>query len=158
MDLEQRVHEALVAGILPAIELNNLLQDLARNKETDALVRIWDIRGTRPEIYPETWRLLENLHNLGKGKIPVGTIIMPVDRARLSAPRRLHKIVKGKIISERSEAAKQHIDTAIEYIKSHPELKGKDRSDQVKSLRDGLNVKVDVARGLVTKLKQKSFL
>lgn len=92
--LEQRVYSVLNTGDeLTANELNKLLQDLADSCETTALVRVWDMRGSKL-ISEITWQSMDKLHNLGKGNIPIGTIIPPVDRRRLAAPRRLHKICK----------------------------------------------------------------
>jgi hypothetical protein len=156
MSLEQRVKDAM-AGAMASSDLNTLLQDLANNKETDALVRVWDTRGTTP-ITLDTWTAIEKLHNLGKGRIPVGTIIMPADRTRLPAPRRLHKIIKGRIISARSDAAKEHLPAAMEYVRTHSELNGLHRSMQAKALQKALSVNMDTARGLVTKLRCKKLL
>ena len=156
MAMRQRVHNALYSSV-SASEINTLLQELATLKETDALVRVWDMRGSKT-ITPETWKAIEKLHNLGKGNIPEGTIIMPSDRPRLAASRRLHKIVKGKIVSARSDAAKEHLPTAMQYLRNHPELNDKQRSVQVATLKEALSIAADTARGLVTKLKQKKLL
>ena len=44
--LQQRVDAVLARGAkLPASVLNVLIQDLANAKETDAVVRVWDILG-----------------------------------------------------------------------------------------------------------------
>ena len=94
MDLHNRTIQAL-AKPLAADELNRLLQDLAVAGETDALVRVWDTRGST-HITKETWAAMLKLHSLGKGKVPEGTIHPPADRRRLAPPRRLHKICKFK--------------------------------------------------------------
>lgn len=152
--LSDRVVRAVTVGHTDAVELNDLLSTLAHMKETDALIRVWDTRGRQP-IYNGTWHAIEQLHDLGKGKIPRGTILLPADRTRLAPARRLHKIVKGRIIHNRSEAAKPHMDSARRYVQDHPEYCKLKRHEQVKFLRTGLGVSNDAARGLVTKLKQK---
>jgi hypothetical protein len=92
MDLTARTMHAL-ANSLNVDELNRLLIDLAKAKETDALVRVWDTRGSH-RIDDETWKAMIELHNMGKGRVPEGTIHPPADRRRLAPPRRLHKICK----------------------------------------------------------------
>jgi len=153
-DLKKRVTAALMSKPTE-IELNMLLRDLASSKETDALIRIWDIRGTY-KIEPETMTAIEILHDMGKGRIPQGTIIIPSDRTRLAPARRLHKICKGKILHERSQAALEHIDDAMKYVSNNPRYLSFDRGMQIKELKKNLNVSNDIARGLVTKIKQKS--
>jgi hypothetical protein len=95
MNLNERTHVAL-KNALTGVELNKLLQDLAHANETDALVRVWDTRG-QTLISNETWNAMIQLHNLGKGNIPSGTIHPPADRRRLAPARRLHKICKFKV-------------------------------------------------------------
>lgn len=94
MDLYTRTYEALLTPLYGQ-ELNKLLQDLAENLETDALIRVWDTK-LNNNITHDTWNALIKLHNMGKGKIPSGTIHPPTDRRRLDPVRRLHKICKGK--------------------------------------------------------------
>jgi hypothetical protein len=98
MDLETRTLRMLESQSPDAASMNSLLFDLAEAKETDALVRIWDLRGRIPgwEVQPEAWAAIIKLHSLGKGKVPDGTIHPPVDRRRLAPSRRLHKICKFK--------------------------------------------------------------
>jgi hypothetical protein len=80
-------------SILTTESLNNILTLLANAKETDALVRIWDLK-EKHLVNTDTKRAIMQLHNLGKGKIPNGTIHPPEDRRRLAPARRLHKICK----------------------------------------------------------------
>jgi hypothetical protein len=158
LGLKDRVTRALKTDTtLSAADLNKLLQDLALSQETAALIRIWDIRG-KTCIHPETMKVMKELHDLGKGKIPIGTIIMTSDRTRLPAPRRLHKIFKGQVMSARSDEANKYIPEAMKYVLEHPELKSLKRGDQVKAIKCDLKVSNDAARGLVTKLKQKKLL
>lgn len=91
----ETIVESAIKTPLKGDELNNLLQTLASLGETDALVRIWDTRGTQL-ITEKTWKSLYLLHDRGKGRVPEGTIHPPTDRVRLKPSRRLHKIVKGK--------------------------------------------------------------
>lgn len=146
-------------------DINDLLVLLAEHKETDALVRVWDTipkKDLARVVTDQTWSAIEKLHSLGKGKIPNGTIIMPSDGAgaarRLPAPRRLHKIIKGRIIHNRSELAKAHLPAAMAFAATHPELTAQHRSVQVKRIKAELKISNDTARGLVTKLKQKKLL
>jgi hypothetical protein len=157
MDLQQRTERALESGYKSEYALNCLLKDLADAKETNALVRVWDIRN-KATIYPETMSAMESLHNMGKGKIPEGTIVLASDRTRLAPARRLHKIFKGQVLSSRSEAAKQYIVEAAAYLSKHPEIKTMKKGEQIKVFRNELNMPNDTARGLVTKLKQKKLL
>ena len=94
-DLETRTMEVLAFSPISVDDFNKLLQDLATARETDALVRIWDMRGKIP-ISKETWTAMLQLHSLGKGRVPEGTIHPPHDRRRLPPARRLHKICKFK--------------------------------------------------------------
>lgn len=80
-------------SILTTESLNTILTQLANEKETDALVRIWDLKATHI-VNTDTKKAIIKLHNLGKGNIPNGTIHPPEDRRRLSPARRLHKICK----------------------------------------------------------------
>lgn len=99
MSLEERTLSAINhPDELSSVELNKLLQDLAAAKETDALVRVWDTKGQRT-ITKETWNAMIILHNMGKGRVPNGTIHPPADRRRLQPARRLHKICKYKQLS-----------------------------------------------------------
>jgi hypothetical protein len=158
MNLAQRVRTSLDnPNSLSTIGLNTLLQELAQQKETDALVRIWDIRNGRP-ISEQTWKDIERLHALGKGNIPNGTIVIPQDRIRLAPARRLHKICKGRIISYRSNAALQHLQKAIEYVTTHSDFQHMERSLQVKTLQKDLDIDNAAARGLITKLKIKKLI
>jgi hypothetical protein len=157
MSLEQRTSAALKED-LDVDNLNSLLQDLANRLETDALVRVWDTRGNTA-IRPATWQAMEQLHTLGKGKIPGGTIHPESDRRRLAPARRLHKILKGKRVSARSTAAKDHVSVAVEYIRAHPKsLANVHRSVQAKVLKKALQIDLETARGLITKLKQKKLI
>jgi hypothetical protein len=157
--LESRVRTTIANPELDTLSFNQLLSDLADAKETEALIRIWDVRGTHV-ISPGTMESMERLHNLGKGKIPRGTIILPTEdsRRRLPAARRLHKIFKGRILSARSDAAKEYIVDAADYLIEHPEIKAMKKSDQIKELKNHFSIPNDTARGIVTKLKQKKLL
>uniref|UniRef100_A0A6C0J5S4 Uncharacterized protein n=1 Tax=viral metagenome TaxID=1070528 RepID=A0A6C0J5S4_9ZZZZ len=157
LTLCDRVHNALKINISDKAELNTLLQDLAREKETEALVRIWDTK-KNTEIDKETMLAITELHNMGKGKIPHGTIDIPYDRPRLAPSRRLHKICKGYLLHTRSEAAKQYIIAAILYVDSHPEYAELKKGEQIKVIRNYLKIPNDTARGLVTKLKHKRVI
>lgn len=157
MSLKERVTNVLSLPDLNTHLINQLLQDLANARETDALIRVWDVRGNTQISY-ETMHAMEQLHRLGKGKIPRGTIIMPLDRPRLPAPRRLHKIFKGYTLRERSDEAKKYVTEATKYVLEHPNFKTLKRSDQIIELKHNLRVPNNTARGLVTKLKQKNII
>ena len=126
---------------------------MAQKKETDALVRLWDIRGSK-KIDAATWDTMKKLYDRGKGKLPTGSIIIPADRRRLPPARRLHKIMKGRIMSERSDLAKEmlkdHMPDVVKYLEAHPDLKDKRRSKQIGILRKAMSIDHTMARGLVT--------
>ena len=98
--LQSRVDEALSssASVGSSDLLNKLVADLAGARETPALVRVWDAMGGSKEAKPETWKAVERLHSLGKGRIPsTGTLALPpLGRKTLEPARRLHKICKGR--------------------------------------------------------------
>lgn len=148
--------------------LDILARDLARAGETSAFVRVWDLSGGSAAASEETWAAVERLHARGKRRIPFGTLrIPPLERRTLSPGRRLHKIAKGRIMKNRSDAAHMHMDRALAWIEEQREngrIKiienggAQARRKLVKELKRELGVPEESARGLVTKLKQKKAL
>lgn len=96
MDLTDRTLTMINMHAIDNDQINDLLKELALAKETDALVRVWDLRDRvrNWKVYPDTWKAMMDLHAQGKGKVPNGTIHPPADRRRLAPSRRLHKICK----------------------------------------------------------------
>eukprot|EP01051_Picozoa_sp_SAG22_P009470 SAG22_NODE_792_length_7198_cov_1.752641_6_plen_195_part_00 len=120
---------------------------------------------------PDTWRAVEKLHARGKNKIPSGTLVLrpaPGKRAMLTPARRLHKICKGRRLAARSAAAGGHLAAAMDWLAAE---RGKGRTvflaaskgapgraALAKELAAALGVGPELARGLVTKLKQKKLV
>lgn len=155
--MEERVNYVLKGGILSNDDYNLLLQDLSYNRETNALIRVYDMKQPY-SIQNETWKAMSQLHNLGKGKIPDGTISLPYDRNRLAPARRLHKIFKGRILSDRSKKADEYIADAVKCVNDYDSILTMTPSQRIGFLKGKLNVSDDVARGLITKLKRKKML
>ena len=168
-ELQQRVGDAIRAtNKLNKKELNHLVRDLADARETAALVRVWDILHQlgKEAVEEATWRSVNSLHNLGKGHIPKGELVLPTLLAKTLQPaRRLHKIVKGRSVAARNVLAKEHLDAAINWLTkqqtSGREISaegGKARRVLAKELAKALEINTKIALALVTKLKQKRLL
>ena len=152
--------------------MNALAQELAAQAETHALVRVWDKLKAAGCAHAATREAIEKLHSRGKGKIPPGTLAVGPPPSsgtgrELAPARRLHKICKGAVLSGRSEAAKDHFGAACTFLEAlrrehhgggppYPggKLDGKKKGGLALLLVKALGVKKDVARGIVTKLKQ----
>lgn len=168
--LQMRLDALLQAGV-DAAGADELLPQLAALGECEAVIALWD--GLKAQdIVPSrtTWAALESLHRRGKGKIPRGTLDVRqgVSRGRALAPgRRLHKIMKGRRLSARSDAALQYIGPATAWVVAERQKgrslscgkSAKGRIALAKRLRDDLSLpSLEVARGVVTKLKQKKLV
>ena len=173
LDLQRRVTQALVEEQGGTdLELNMLACDLAVAGETAALVRVWDLLGgAGGRQAPATWTAVEMLHSKGKGRIQPGTLnLPPLTKAALTPARRLHKICKGRVVARRSDLAGQQLERAVVWVAAQrgegglevPVLDqcggGRGRALLIKALQKGLGVSKEVARGLVTKLKQKKLV
>ena len=170
LGLQARLDAALrPAAPSPATEA--LLVELAAQGECAAVIAVWDAlkaNGVAPN--EAAWAALDRLHSRGKGKIPVGRLTVPFKAggARALAPgRRLHKIMKGRRLSARSDAAKSVLGPATQWVaaerakgrKFNGVTTAKARISLAKELRAALSLpSLEVARGLVTKLKQKKLL
>ncbi len=137
--------------------VNNMLQILAVKGETGGVIALWDkLKEHDWKVSDCAWNAMNNLHNRGKGKIPNGTFNLSTGR-RLAPPRRLHKIFKGKRLSKRSDEAKKHIDHVIKLIENG-QLEFDPTANRFKFAKDIskiIGVPLEVARGIVTKLKQR---
>lgn len=174
LPLQQRFNAAMAATCSQqsAATMNALAQELAAQAETHALVRVWDKLKAAGCAHAATREAIEKLHSRGKGKIPPGTLAVGPPPSsgtgrELAPARRLHKICKGAVLSGRSEAAKDHFGAACTFLEAlrrehhgggapYPggKLDGKKKGGLALLLVKALGVKKDVARGIVTKLKQ----
>ena len=121
-----------------------------------------------PSLQARVDRALQQLHDKGKGRVPAGGLRVPAKTGRSLAPaRRLHKIMKGRRLSARSDAAKSVLAPATQWVaaerakgrKFNGVTTAKARISLAKELRAALSLpSLEVARGLVTKLKQKKLL
>eukprot|EP00966_Prymnesium_polylepis_P171531 3965807-Prymnesium_polylepis.2 len=115
---------------------------------------------------PSTWDAVSRLHSLGKGRIPDGTLRLSALSTRALAPsRRLHKICKGRRLSARSSSADEHLARALEWAAAQRSSGrtlvgdgGRGRSELAKELKQALQIDLEAARGLVTKLKRRKAL
>ena len=145
-----------------------LLAALAGAGETTALVAVYDAaKGRGVALDEPTWRALQQLHDKGKGRVPAGGLRVPAKTGRSLAPaRRLHKIMKGRRLGHRSDAAKGVFVPAMAWVASQRQegrrfggvKSARERIALAKELRAELSVTLEVARGVVTKLKQKKLL
>ena len=170
--LQPRVDEALVSGNASSLgPLNQLVIDLAGVRETEALIRVWDAMGGSKGAEERTWQAVEGLHSLGKDKIPRGTLALPVLHKRTLEPaRRLHKICKGRRLSQRSDQALTVFEPAVKWVETQRAMgaasphasylngQGAARHKLAQVLAAALCVPKETARGVVTKLKQRKKL
>lgn len=164
--------DALLQGGVDAAGADELLPQLAALGECKAVIAIWDeLKSKRVVPSESAWAALETLHSRGKGKIPVGSLTVPRRDARgkrtLAPGRRLHKIMKGRRMAARSESALQFVEPAAAWVAAErakgrqlESAKGsKARIALAKELQAELNLpSLEVARGVVTKLKQRKVV
>ncbi len=165
--LQMRLDALLQAGV-DAAGAEELLPQLAAQGECEAVIAVWDGLKAQQLVPSKTaWAALEKLHSRGKGKIPHGTLaVCGVAKRTLAPGRRLHKIMKGRQMSARSDAALQFIGPATAWVATERKKgrplnckSAKARIALAKQLRDDLSLPtLEVARGVVTKLKQKKIL
>lgn len=140
------------------LDCNTLLQHVASQCDAAATVYVYDyMKDHRLEISEGSWSALKQL----EGKSHKGVYRIPAAKAgALSPERRIHKICKGPRTHERSEAAKMVLPQAISWLKSQDTatFKTLERSKQAKQVASALNVPLETARGVITKLKQKGLL
>ena len=150
-------------------ELEELLVRLAEACECTALIAVWD-RAKARKLAPSeaVWAAVGRLHDLGKKRIPAGNLVVPAPKGKALQPaRRLHKILKGRRLSQRSESASQALGPAVAWVKAERERgrefggvkSARERINLAKELRTALGLTgLEQGRGLVTKLKQKKLL
>ena len=169
--LQTRLDAVLKAGCSDTQAATGLLLDLAAAAECAAVIAVWDgLKARSVAPCDSAWTALDKLHSRGKGKIPAGRLTVASSSSsggRTLAPgRRLHKIMKGRRLSARSDAAKSAMGPAVAWV-SAERAKGrtfsvtsaKGRISLAKELRTALRLpSLEVARGVVTKLKQKKLL
>ena len=98
-DLQSRVNVVLDSAEDCRVDLSMLMCELLEAQETAAFVWIWDLAKARGVVISASVQVaMERLHQLGKGNVPDGTLILPKNSgARMKAARRLHKIVMGPV-------------------------------------------------------------
>ena len=163
--------DALLKGGVDTAAAEELLQELAALGECEAVIAVWDgLKSKRVVPSESAWAALERLHSRGKGKIALGTLVVPRatnGRRALAPARRLHKIIKGRRMAARSASALQFIEPAAAWVVAErakgrelKDVKGcKARISLAKELRAALGLpSLEVARGVVTKLKQTKVI
>mmetsp|Transcript_17357 Transcript_17357/g.34566 ORF Transcript_17357/g.34566 Transcript_17357/m.34566 type:complete len:183 (+) Transcript_17357:91-639(+) len=150
---------------------NEMIGRLELAGQTHAIIVVWDAMGGKNYASSKTWVAIERLHSRGKGRIPAGNLILPEWHtvSRMAPERRLHKICKGRVLSQRSSKASDFIEPALLWLRQQRDIgqeiklssgRGTNRSrfQLIRQLQTALNIDKDTARGLVTKLKQKKLL
>ena len=168
--LQSRLDALLQDGV-DAAGAEALLSELAAQGECEAMIAVWDgLKAQRIVPSKAAWAALERLHSRGKGRIPRGTLVVrsATSGSRALAPgRRLHKIMKGRRVSARSDAALPFMGPAVAWVAAERAQgrqlrcgKGaKARISLAKRLLADLSLpSLEVARAVVTKLKQKKLL
>lgn len=168
--LQSRLDALLQGGVDAAAVAEELLPELVALGECEAVIAVWDELKSKCIVPSESaWAALERLHShAGKDKIAAGSLAVPQSarngRRTLAPGRRLHKIMKGRRMSARSESALEFVGPATAWVATERakgrELKSvkgcKARISLAKELQAALNLpSLEVARGVVTKLKQK---
>ena len=140
-------------------------------------MRVWDklggADGAKAGRQDEaTWVAVNGLHARQKKSKHRDTLSLPAQAHNsLSPARRLHKICKGAVTSQRSSLALSHVDAAVAWVaRQRAEVKEggecfldsencKGKFKIVKALVAGLpGVNKETARGLVTKLKMRKVI
>lgn len=117
----------------------------------------------RRELQPGRSFLLSSRHSRLRRSDSDAFRLLSLCSALPLAARRLHKICKGARLSARSNQAARHFDAACRWLQAQraggqkafaAPLSGRDKGNLSKQLKAALGVSKEVARGLVTKLKQ----
>jgi len=137
----------------------NLLQQTVALKEMKAAIFVWDrifARGWTPT--EQCYTILSKLH--GKKTPESKNIRIPKtgDTKTLAPARRIHKIIKGWNVKKTNVHVFDHVDKATKFFQANPDLIYLHRNVLSKKLTKECGIKSEVARRLVTKLKQKRVL
>ena len=108
---------------------------------------------------------------MGKKRIPAGNLVVPAPKGKALQPaRRLHKICKGRRLSQRSNQALTVFEPAVKWVETQRAMgaasphasylngQGAARHKLAQVLAAALCVLKETARGVVTKLKQRKKL
>lgn len=142
---------------LRADQLDKLLQEVAGTGDARATVYIYDIMKAKGyKVTPAGWNALKILEGKRSDKI---IYRVPPSTARTLTPsRRIHKICKGVRLHDRSEAAKDIMPAAIDWLhRNRAAVEKMDRISAAKMLMKEVGVSLECARGAITKLKQKGL-
>ncbi len=155
MVLELECTNLLASTNKSSSTFNLLLQKLASNGETGGVIAIWDhMKDNNILVNDTALKAMKKLHDRGSD----GTFIIDTGKCALKPSRRLHKIFKGKRLSDRNKEAKQYVLAALDLISNNKIDTKLPRIALAKSLAKTLNIKLEVARGLVTTLKRKKAI
>ena len=164
--LQARFDFAFCGRPMRVSDLNALAIELADAGETAALIAIWDeLKGSKGASRA-TWSAVEKLHARGKGNIPSGTLRLSEFREpqKMAPPRRLHKICKGRRMSDRAVDSEEILPRGLLWVAEQKaegkslDASGGKRIKIAKQLQKALGLDLETARGLVTKLKRKKVL
>ena len=141
-------------------QLNELLIALARVMDARACVYVIDVMKAQKVNLSQSALNALRIIERDRGVHVKNVHVVPVpDRATLDPVRRIHKVLKGKRMSERSSLAKEHVDAAIAWVRAQPHVDARSsaraRMNVAKSLANHMNISLEVARGVVALLKRK---
>lgn len=164
--LQVRLDSAFCGRPMRVSDLNALAIDLAGAGETGALIAVWDAMKGSKGASPAAWTAVERLHARGKGKIPSGSLRLSEhgEPQRMAPARRLHKICKGRRLSDRAVDSEEILPRGLLWVADQKaagvalDASGGKRMLIAKQLRTALGIDLETARGLVTKLKRKKVL
>ena len=149
---------------------------LAEAGETAALIALWDrVAEACPRAHPSAntrvWAAVSRLHTRHRKRADRrrGTLLTPLTTTRrLDPARRLHKICKGRRMSQRASGAQLYVAAAVAFLAAERAAgrgdrvsaafvaRGKGRIACAKRLKSVLKIEsLETARGLVTTLKRK---
>ena len=137
-------------------EYNKILSIASSKYEMSSIVFIYEhMKNNNIELNEESYKIINRLHS--KTVKENDTIILPFDdKKRLEPRRRIHKIMKGKLMSEKYSDAKQYIDKVQELIKNY-NYDG-DKIKLAKFISKGINVDIKFAKVIVTVLKRNKLI
>lgn len=158
MSIQERLD---AVATLSEDDANALLQHVARALDAPACVYVFDsIKSRRMSVHVESMRALERVEK-DRGRACPTYRVARAPGAHLTAERRIHKICKGKRLSERNDAAKQHLEAAAAFVREN-RLEARSsaaaRMACAKAIAKHLGINKETARGVVTSLKRRGVL
>lgn len=132
--------------------MNMLLTSVANQRDAAAAVYIYDkMKEMKIPVDEISWIALNKLE---KSKHQSIYVVPVTDKKTLHPSRRIHKICKGPRLHARSEAAKEVLSEAKEWLKTvNPEFYSYHRIKKAKIIAEALQIPLETARGVVTKLR-----